>query len=592
MNNFTRLFDIPYYELANFPKEDCLCNKVNGEWKKYSTQNVIDKMNEVSSALLQLGFTKGDKIAIVSNNRPEWNFLDFGMMQIGVINVPVYPTISEDDYKYIFNDAQVKLVFVSDEFLFQKVNQIKSFVPSITEIYSFNKISGVKNVEDFLALAKVDDDMNKIESAKYDVGENDLSCLIYTSGTTGFPKGVMLSHRNVVENLKAAKPFVPVGKDHRALSFLPLNHSFEKLIVYLYMMCGVSIYYAESIETIGDNLKEIKPHVFTAVPRLLEKVFEKIMNTGMGLKGIKRALFFWAIRVGEKFDTQQAGSLWYRLQLAITNKLIFSKWRAALGGNVICIVSGSAPLQPRLARMFWAGQIKVLEGYGLTETSPVISVNHVEPKETFFGSVGLPLPNVEVKIADDGELLFKGPNIMLGYYNKPVETREVFDEEGWFHSGDIGEIIPGGFLKITDRKKELFKTSGGKYVAPQVVENKLKESFLIEQAMIVGAEKKFVSALIVPSIINLKKWCAANNIAYTTDEAMMKNEKVRAEIRKIIDEKNKTLGHVEQVKKFTLVHDEWTPQNDMLTPTMKLKRKPLLAKYKGEIERIYAEGNS
>ena len=587
MKDFKRLFDIPYYQASSFPKQDALNEKVNGQWRAYSIQEVITRMNQVSSALLQMGLQKGDTVAIISNNRPEWNFLDLGMMQIGVVNVPVYPTISEEDYKYIFRDAAVKLAFVSSEDLYQKVTRIRPEIPTLQEVFTFEEVPGALHFREFLAKEKVVSDGGRIEAASASISEQDLACLIYTSGTTGFPKGVMLSHRNVVENIKGSAPYVPVGPAHRALSFLPLNHSFEKLIIYLYLAFGVSVYYAESIDTIGDNLKEVQPHVFTAVPRLLEKVFEKIMTTGLALKGIKRALFFWALHLGEKFDTQQKGSLWYRLQLALANKLVFSKWRQALGGRVICIVSGAAPLQPRLARIFWAGQIKVLEGYGLTETSPVVAVNHVVPSETLFGTVGKPIDNVEVKVADDGELLFRGPNIMLGYYHHPEQTREAIDPDGWLHSGDIGAVLPGGFLKITDRKKELFKTSGGKYVAPQVVENKLKESFLIEQAMVLGDGQKFVAALLVPSMPNLQKWCQSNGVTWTTGEAMMHDPRVIQRISEVVEEKNAGLSHVEQVKKFELIHDEWTPQNGILTPTMKLKRKVLLEKYHDLVAKIY-----
>lgn len=588
MDDFFRLFDIPYYQLQKFGKPDALAAKENSNWKKYSSQDFVTQMNLVSAAALQNGLKPGDTIAMVSGNRPEWNFVDMGMMQMGVVNVPVYPTISEDDYIYIFNDAEVKMVFVSNEELHAKVMAIKSKVPSLQKIISFNPIKGVLSFSDFIAVNANEDVLEKIKSISESIHENDLACLIYTSGTTGFPKGVMLSHKNVVSNIKNSAAYVPVGLGDVALSFLPLNHSFEKMVTYLYMAHGVSIYYSEHLDNLGEIIKEVKPNVFTAVPRLIEKVFEKIMSKGMELHGLKKALFFWAVSLGEKFDTQNNFSLWYRLQLAIANKLIFSKWREALGNNLKLIVSGAAALQPRINRIFWSAKIPILEGYGLTETSPVISVNHLNPAETKIGTVGMPIDHVHVKIADDGEILFKGDNVMLGYFKKPDATNEMIDSQGWLHTGDVGEIS-NGYLKITDRKKELFKTSGGKYVAPQTIENKLKESYLIEQAMVIGDQQKFVTALIVLSADNLKSWCTKNNIVFTTIKDMIKHKLVLQKVEEVIAEKNNSLGHVEQIKKFQLVADEWTPQNGFLTPTMKLKRKLLINHYAKEIELMYKD---
>jgi long-chain acyl-CoA synthetase len=584
--NFKRLIDIPYYQLKNFPKEDALCGKENGNWKKYSTQAVIDNINKVSLALLQRGIQPDDKIGLISNNRPEWNFVDYGIMQIGAVCVPVYPTISEDDYAYILNHAEVKIIFVANKILFDKVNSVKNRVPSLKEIISFIPIESATSWNDFLQSGE-QNDLVKVEELKIRVKPEQCACIIYTSGTTGFPKGVMLSHNNVISQVSCSYEFVPVGKEHRALSFLPLNHSFEKVITYIYMSHGVSIYYAESMDTIADNLKDVKPHMFTSVPLLLEKVYDRIINKGLELKGIKRALFFWAVRLGEKFDTQKDLGLWYNFQLKIARKLIFSKWLDALGGNIMIILTGAAALNERLCRVFCATGIQVTQGYGLTETSPAITVNRFNPKENMIGTVGKPLPDVYVKIADDGEILSKGPNVMIGYYKAPEKTREAIDEDGWFHTGDIGELINGEYLKITDRKKELFKTSGGKYVAPQVVENKMKESYLIESLMVVGSEMKFVSAIILPSFLNLKNWCEKNNIPFSSSQEVIKDPKVISEFKKIVDEKNTSLGHVEQIKKFTLVADEWTPINGLMTPTMKLKRKQLAEKYSATIEAMY-----
>ena len=584
--DFKRLIDIPYYQLKNFPKEDALCGKENGTWKKYSTQQVIDQMNKVSLALLKRGIQPDDKIGLISNNRPEWNFVDYGIMQIGAVCVPVYPTISQDDYAYILDHARVKIVFVSNDDLFGKVNIVRDRVPSLKEIVSFAHVEGATDWVDFLKSGE-SSDLLKLEELKKAVSPEQCACIIYTSGTTGFPKGVMLSHSNVISQIACSYEFVPIGKEHHVLSFLPLNHSFEKVITYIYTAHGVSIYYAEGLDTIADNMKEIKPHMFTAVPRILEKVYDRIISKGLELNILKRALFFWAVRVGEKFDTQKDFGWWYTWQLNLARKLVFSKWLEALGGNVLLIVTGAAALNERLCRIFCATGIHVMQGYGLTETSPAITVSRFDPTENMMGAVGKPLVDVHVKIAEDGEILCKGPNVMMGYYRAPEKTREVIDDDGWLHTGDIGELVNGGYLKITDRKKELFKTSGGKYVAPQVVENNMKESHLIENVMVVGAERKFVSAIVVPSFPNLKSWCERNHVPFVSPQEVIKDHKVNGEFKKIIDEKNNSHGQVERIKKFTLVADDWTPLNGLMTPTMKLKRKQLAVKYSSEIEAMY-----
>ncbi|RIJ37273.1 AMP-dependent synthetase/ligase [Pontibacter oryzae] len=584
--NITRTFDLLPNQLQQYPQPDCLAAKVNGTWQKYSTQQVQDYANQVSLGLLKLGIGKNDKVAIISFNRPEWVLADFGIQQIGATSVPMYPTITEEDYRYIFNDAEVKAIFVSDASLYNKVVAATEGMESVKEIYTFDEVRGAKHWTEVLELAK-GEDVQQLEPLKAAVKPEDILTLIYTSGTTGNPKGVMLTHNNLVSNFEGAMPYVPVGPEHRALSFLPLCHIFERMLLYLYMRVGVSIYYAESIEKVADNLKEVKPHVFTTVPRLLEKVYDKIVATGMELTGIKRKLFFWALDLGLKYDTQKDQGWWYNKQLELANKIIFSKWREALGGNVKVIVSGGAALQPRLARVFWSAHIRVMEGYGLTETSPVISVNRYEPENNMIGTVGIAIDGVEIKIAEDGEILTRGPHVMKGYYKKPDLTAEAIDAEGWFHTGDIGEMIDGKYLKITDRKKEMFKTSGGKYVAPQPIENKLKESVVIEQVMIVGDGRKYASALIVPSFLGLQDWASHKGLKYTSDEEMIKHPDVIEKFKREIDKANEGLAQYETVKKFTIIPNLWTVETGELTPTLKVKRKVITANYHDVIESMY-----
>ncbi|MFD2512722.1 AMP-dependent synthetase/ligase [Pontibacter locisalis] len=583
----TRTLDLLPYQLMNFPQPDCLAAKVNGKWEKYSTQDVQDYANKISLGLLKLGVGKDDRVAIISFNRPEWVLADFGIQQIGAISVPMYPTITVEDYRYIFNDAEVKAIFVADASLYNKVVAATEGMEGIKEIYTFDEVSGAKHWTEVLELGK-GEDPQQLEPLKAAVQPDDILTIIYTSGTTGNPKGVMLTHRNLVSNVQGTVPYVPVHKEHRALSFLPLCHIFERMLLYLYMRIGVSIYYAESIEMVAENLKEVKPHVFTTVPRLLEKVYDKIVAKGMELTGVKRNLFFWALELGLKYDTQQDQGWWYNKQLALANKLIFSKWREALGGNVIAIVSGGAALQPRLARVFWSANIRVMEGYGLTETSPVITVNRFEPDNNMIGTVGMPIDGVEVKIAEeDGEILTRGPHVMKGYYNKPDLTDEVIDKDGWFHTGDIGQLIDGKYIKITDRKKEMFKTSGGKYVAPQPIENKLKESVVIEQAMVVGEGQKYAAALIVPSFLGLQDWCQHKGIKYTSDEEMITKPEVLDKYQREIIKANEGLAQYETVKKFRLVPQMWTVETGELTPTLKVKRKIITNNYKDLIESMF-----
>ncbi|MFD2248599.1 AMP-dependent synthetase/ligase [Pontibacter ruber] len=585
--NTTRTFDLLPHQLSRYPKPDCLATKVKGEWVKYSTQDVQDIANRISLGLLKLGVGKNDKIAIISLNRPEWVFVDYGIQQVGAVSVPMYPTITVEDYRYIFNDAEVKYVFVSDSELYNKVVAATNGMESVKEIFTFDEIKGAKNWKEVAALGE-SSDPELLEPLKAAVTPEDTLTIIYTSGTTGNPKGVMLTHNNLMSNVMGTEPYVPVNNQHRALSFLPLCHIFERMLLYLYMRIGVSIYYAESIEKVADNLKEVQPHVFTTVPRLLEKVYDKIVAKGMELTGVKRNLFFWALELGLKYDTQANQGWWYNKQLELANKLIFSKWREALGGNVIAIVSGGAALQPRLARVFWSANIRVMEGYGLTETSPVITVNRYEPENNMIGTVGLPIDGVEVKIApEDGEILTRGPHVMKGYYKKPELTAEVIDKDGWFHTGDIGELVQGKYLKITDRKKEMFKTSGGKYVAPQPIENKLKESVVIEQVMIVGEGQKYAAALIVPSFMGLQDWCQHKGIAYTSDEEMITKPEIIEKFQREIDKANEGLAQYETVKKFKLIPRMWTVETGELTPTLKVKRKAIYNNYRREIEGMF-----
>ncbi len=591
-----RIFDIPYLQKEKYPKEDCIASKVNGSWLKISTEKFISTAETLAYGFLDAGINKGDGIAtICSNNRIEWNFVDLAILMIGAVHVPIYPTISDGDYKFIFNDAEIKYVFVSDEKLYDRIKVIAKEIPTIKNVHTFNEINGAPHWKEFLSTGEKNPVPEKLDAIKGSISHMDLATMIYTSGTTGTPKGVMLSHNNLVSNVLASKVFVPVREDGKALSFLPLCHVYERMLNYLYQYLGISIYYAESIDAIGDNLKEVKPDVFVAVPRVLEKVYDKVLAAGNALTGIKKKLFFWSVNLGIRFEMNHANGWWYDLQLSIARKLVFKKWQAGVGGNVKVIASGSAPLQPRLQRIFWAAGIPVLEGYGLTETSPVISVNRLTSGDAKFGTVGPLIPGVEVKIADDGEILCKGPNVMMGYYKRPDLTMEAIDHDGWFHTGDIGVFADNKFLMITDRKKELLKTSGGKYVAPQPIENKFKESPYISQIMVVGDGQKFTGALIVPNFHNLEAWCKTNNIAVGdlslqgAKQTLIDNPKVTSLFDTERDRLNASFGHVEQVKRYELLPDEWTTLGGELTPTLKVKRKFILDKYKVGVQKIYVE---
>lgn len=583
-----RLFDIPYYQLAKYPQKDALVAKISGKWVETSTQSFVDQGMMVAKSLVSLGVQPGDKVAIISNNRPEWNITDMGILMCGAINVPVYPTISAKDYEFIFNDSQVKVCFVSDAELLGKVNEIKDKVSTLGPVISFDHLEDVEHFDAFLQRGK-DVATEEIETRKAAIQANDLATLIYTSGTTGNPKGVMLSHNNIVANIYGCLDRLPADENSRAISFLPLCHVYERMVLYLFMYRGVSIYYAESMETIGDNIREVKPHIFTAVPRLLEKVFDKIMAKGTELTGIKRALFFWAVGLGERWEPYGQNGAFYEFQLSIASKLIFSKWREALGGQVQAVASGSAALQARLARIFNAAGVPVLEGYGLTETSPVAAVNCFDNKGFMIGTVGRALNNVDIRIAEDGEILLKGPNIMMGYYNRPDLTDEVIDKDGWLHTGDIGKFVNGEYLKITDRKKEIFKTSGGKYIAPQPMENKFKASRFIDQVMVIGEHKKHPSALIVPDLEFVKEWAKRKGLAVNDYTSAAASEEVKTRIWEEIKEINQDFGSYEQVKKIELCDAPWAIDSGELTPSLKLKRKFILSKYEHLVQRIYEE---
>lgn len=591
-----RLFDCLDHQLDHFPKKDMLAAKEKGVWKTYSTADVASTVDALSAGLISLGvsghnFTpeSSDKIAIMSSNRPEWIFTDLACQQIGAILVPLYPTTNPIEVEFILNDASVGYIFVSNLELYEKVKAVASKVPSIKGIFTFDTIEGANHWTS-LTNAATPALVDQVASIKKTIPVTQLATIIYTSGTTGVPKGVMLSHQNIYSNVMFSKESFPFedAPDSKVLSFLPLNHIFEKMVTYIYLYSGISIYYAESLDTIGDNLKEIKPDGFTTVPRLLEKVFEKIMAKGAEQTGIKKKLFFWAVALGEKYDNIQSGGFWYNLQLAIANKLIFTKWRDALGGNVSFIVTGGAACQVKLLRIFNAAKIPVFEGYGPTENSPVISVNRKALGGTKFGTVGPVINGIQVKIESDGEICVAGESVMVGYYKRPDLTAEAVID-GWLHTGDIGVFENDIFLKITDRKKELFKTSGGKYVAPQPIENKCKESPFIEQFMVVGADRKFVGALIVPSFGTLKTWMEDEGIEYTTNAAAVANPKVIALFDGIIAEYNTFFNHVEQVKKFALLDKEWTVESGEMTPKLSLKRKVVMENCKAAIESIYAE---
>jgi long-chain acyl-CoA synthetase len=587
----TRTFDLlTRMQILFSDKTDVLAGKEEGRWKHYSVQEYIENCNCVSYALLSMGLKKGDKVAIISNNRPEWNFTDFGISQIGAVSIPIYPTISSDEYAYILGHAEPVLVFISDKSLYEKIKPLADKIPAISEIFTFDKIEGVKHFNEVIAIGKENASGLKdtLEKAKAEIMPFEMATIIYTSGTTGFPKGVMLSHSNLVSNFIESSVIHPLGAESKTLSFLPLSHIYERTLTYHFQYKGVSIYYAENMGKLMVNLKEIKPDIIAVVPRLLERIFDKIISKGKELKGLKKIIFFWAVNLGLRYELDRANGWFYELKLYIANRLIFNKWREVLGGRVGIISSAGAPLQERLTRIFWAARIRILEGYGLTETSPVVAINNLCSKEVMFGTVGPLLKDVQVKIADDGEILTKGPNQMLGYYKEPILTEEAIDTDGWFHTGDIGMFVKGKYLKITDRKKEIFKISSGKYIAPQVLENKLKESVFIDQVMVIGENQKFASALIAPDFQFLHDWASDNDVSFTDNETLIANTSVFALFQKEVNAMNLNLSDHEKIKRFRLVSDEWTASTGELSPTLKLKRKVLYEKYSAIISEIFS----
>jgi len=582
-----RIFDLlPYYKNKFKPKNDALAGKEDGKWIKYSIDQYIEAANSISYAFLKLGVKKGDKIATITLNRPEWNFLDMGILQTGAIHVPIYPTISESDYKYILKHAEVKFVFISGKELLVKIKHILPEIPSLEGVYTFKHIDEVKHLDELTELGRSNPQPELLNEISREIIPDDPATLIYTSGTTGNPKGVLLSHNNIISNLKALYHIFPVDETSRCISYLPVSHVYERTNIYIYHYLGVSIYYAENMGTIADNLKEIQPHILTTVPRLLEKVYDKIIAKGRKLSFLRKAIFFWAVKLGLNYDISGKGLL-YKKQLALANRLVFSKWREGLGGKMRVIVSGGAALQPRLARVFTAAKIEILEGYGLTESSPVIAVNTLEPGGRIFGTVGKPINGVDVKIAGDEEILCKGPNVMLGYYKEPEMTKSAIDPEGWFHTGDLGRIEPEGHLKITGRKKALFKTAMGKYISPEHIENLLVESPFIDAALVVGENQKFAAALIAPDFSHLRSFCSDKNIEYSTDAEMISHPEVKKRFQKEVNEFNKKLGSYEQIRKYELMDSEWSIQSGELTANLKLRRNFICKKFKRPIDQLF-----
>ncbi len=590
----TRLFDLLEQGKSIYGNRPALACKQNGKWIEYTITDYIENANYVSFGLLAMGLTKGDKVATISNNRPEWNFVDMGVSQAGMVHVPIYPTISNEEYAHILDHSESKVVFVSDKQLYESIKPIADKIPAILGVYIFNDVEGIPSWMEVVTKGKQNAEgmASKLSVIKPNVQPDDLVSIIYTSGTTGLSKGVMLSHRNFLSNVEASSQLFPLGPGDVSLSFLPLSHVYERMVSYYYQFKGISIYYAESMGTIADNLRELSPTVFVAVPRVIEKTYDKIIAKGKDLTGIKKQLFFWAVNLGYRYK-EQGNGFFYNLQLKVARRLIFSKWKAALGGKVKFIISGGAALQPRLARVFFAAGVPIYEGYGLTETSPVIAANQpVDPDCIMFGSVGPVIKNIEVKIDDDGEILMKGPSQMLGYYKSPEQTAEAIDADGWFHTGDIGKFEQGKFLVITDRKKEMFKLSNGKYIAPQVIENKLKESFFVEQAMVVGENEKFVSAIISPNFSFVHDWCSRHKIHYENNIELIKIPEVIARFQKEINTLNNQLGSHEKIKRIRLVSEQWTPQTGELSPTLKLRRRVIYDRYESILEEIYGHSKN
>jgi long-chain acyl-CoA synthetase len=583
-----RIFDLLEHYQKNWPDNSkALSGKDNGVWVQYSTSDFIERSNNVSYGLLALGVQKGDKIASITFNRPEWNFIDMGIQQTGAIHIPIYPTISDSDYKYILQHAEVKYIFVAGEEMYRRIKHIVPEIPTLNAIYTFKNLHGFEHLNELIELGAKNQDPEKLQKIKDSITGDDIPTIIYTSGTTGHPKGVVLQHKNIISNFLAASHIPPFPPGARALSFLPICHIYERMLNYLYLYMGYSIYYSDNIANVAEHIKEVKPVILGTVPRLLEKIYDKIVATGIKLKGIKKAIFFWALHLGHRYELYGANGWYYELKLKIARKLVFIKWKQALGEDLDVIASGGAALQPRLARIFWAAGFRVLEGYGLTETSPVVAISTLDPNGVKFGTVGPVLRGVQVKIADDGEILTKGPNLMKEYFREPEMTKEVIDSDGWFHTGDMGLIDEDHLLKITGRKKELFKTSFGKYVAPQLIENKLKESLFIDNLMVVGENQKFVAALIAPDYNHLKNWCEGKGIPYTTNSEMIQLPRIVKRFHKEIKKYNEELGDTEKIMRFQLMDSEWTIESGELTATLKLRRTYINKNYAETIKKLF-----
>jgi len=590
----TRIFDIlELYRTEYAGKEDAFAKNNDGQWIKFSSEDYIDLATSVSYALLELGLEKGDRVATISQNRPEWNMMDMGIAQAGLVHVPIYPTISSAEQEYILNHCEAKVLCVSDAMLMKKVKPVLEKVSSLKAIYTYNEVEDEKHWMELVQLGKDVAEKQKpaLQIIKDGITPEDMLTIIYTSGTTGNPKGVMLSHHNMLSNTLTSRPRLPIKHPEKAISFLPLCHVYERMVNYIYQINGIGIYYVENLAKIGDFIREIKPQIFNTVPRLLEKVYDNFIKKGKDLSGVKKIIYFWAVKVAHQYKTPGKNSWWYEKKQGLADKLIFKHWRAGLGNNIKIIVSGGSALQERLIRIFWAAGLPVYEGYGLTETSPVIAVNDPRDyKRVRFGTVGPILENLEVKIAEDGEIMCKGPSVMMGYYKDEDQTKETINEDGWLHTGDIGVLEDELFLRITDRKKEIFKNSAGKYIAPQVIENIMKESSLIEQAMVVGENEKFASALISPNLDYLHFWATKHKVHYEDNKDLIQQKEIIARMQKEIHKVNKRLGQVEQIKRFRLVCDSWSPETGELSPTLKLKRKELYDKYDHILREIYSVG--
>ena len=585
----TRVFDV-LDKISQQPDNPTLLNrKENKVWVPYSTSDFIEHVQWVSYALIHLGIKKGDVAAIISTNRPEWNFVDYGCQQAGVVTAPIFPTISITDLKFILNHCEAKVVFVSDKSLYAKIASIEKDLPHIQYVFSFNPVEGVKPFSEFLAIGKNHPQKEKLTEIKNAIKPEELLTILYTSGTTGIPKGVMLSHTNLISNVLACKDIIPFETSWKSLSFLPLNHVYERMVNTMFIYQGISTYYLEQLELLGDTAREVHPTVFVAVPRLIERVHERIMSAGEKLTGFKRSIFNWAVKLANAYEGEGRHGFTYNLQRALADKLVYTKWRGAVGGNLRYLISGGAALNAKLERVFSCAGITILQGYGLTETSPVISVNRLGKNNAFYGTVGPVIEGVEVKIAEeDGEILMRGPNMMLGYFKNPEATAEMIDADGWLHTGDVGTFVENRFLKITDRKKEIFKTSSGKYIAPMAIENKIKECKFVENRMVIGEYQKFASALIVPSSANFKEYCESNGIALKQGEDLSENAELKRIIHEHIKLINKSLAPYEQLKRCELVSGEWTVDGGEVTPKLSLKRKVIKEKYAAVIDKIFA----